>query len=74
MSFLTYPLLGVALECLFACLYVCINSFASGSFFLYKNLFGTGVVVVVAAVGSGLSMLHQHDIMQEPQYWYGQFA
>ena len=28
-----------------------------------------GVVVVVAAVGSGLSMMHQHDIMQEPQYW-----
>ena len=28
-----------------------------------------GVIVVVAAVGSGLSMIPLHDIMKEPGYW-----
>ena len=28
-----------------------------------------GIILVVAAVYSGLSLMPQHDIMQEPEYW-----
>ena len=28
-----------------------------------------GVAVVVAAVGSGLSLMRTHDVMKEPEYW-----